>query len=78
MLRSFYQQRTRMAGILRTVAILAAAVGIDDDVPEAGETQLKAIQDIEKPRPQGLPTSKERQPCSSELRASPFGDPVTP
>ena len=33
----------------RTVAILAAAVSIDEDVPDAGETQTKAIQDIEKP-----------------------------
>ena len=35
----------------RTVAILAAAVSIDEDVPDAGETQTKAIQDIEKPGP---------------------------
>lgn len=33
---------------VETVAILAAAVSIDEDVPDAGETQTKAIQDIEK------------------------------
>ncbi|CAE7498575.1 Man1a1 [Symbiodinium pilosum] len=36
---------------VETVAILAAAVGIDEEGPETGETQIKAIQDIEKPGP---------------------------